>query len=171
MSEVKKKSAFKVWTEKNAGLWQVIKFTLVSMIAGGSEMVLYNVFLWILKGPLQNIDAIWFIFNYPHGAEGVMNDAGVIGRGTKVESRSTGQLLSALGTSGVKLDRQGNHNVKVGFAEPRRDGDSNAKIANILEYGRHGQPAKPFLKPAKSASKSAAIEAMKRKLEEEVQNK
>lgn len=81
MSEVKKKSAFKVWTEKNAGLWQVIKFTLVSMIAGGSEMVLYNVFLWILKGPLQNIDAIWFIFNYPHGAEGVMNDAGVIGRG------------------------------------------------------------------------------------------
>ena len=99
------------------------------------------------------------------------NLAGVIGRGTKVESRSTGQLLSALGTSGVKLDRQGNHNVKVGFAEPRRDGDSNAKIANILEYGRHGQPAKPFLKPAKSASKSAAIEAMKRKLEEEVQSK
>ena len=99
------------------------------------------------------------------------NLAGVIGRGTKVESRSTGQLLSALGTSGVKIDRQGNHNVKVGFAEPRRDGDSNAKIANILEYGRHGQPAKPFLKPAKSASKSAAIEAMKRKLEEEVQNR
>lgn len=99
------------------------------------------------------------------------NLAGVIGKGTKVESRSTGQLLSALGTSGVKLDRQGNHNVKVGFAEPRRDGDSNAKIANILEYGRHGQPAKPFLKPAKSASKSAAIEAMKRKLEEEVQSK
>ena len=99
------------------------------------------------------------------------NLAGVIGRGTKVDSRSTGQLLSALGTSGVKLDRQGNHNVKVGFAEPRRGGDSNAKIANILEYGRHGQPAKPFLKPAKSASKSAAIEAMKRKLEEEVQSK
>ena len=99
------------------------------------------------------------------------NLAGVIGRGTKVESRSTGQLLSALGTSSMKLDREGNHNVKVGFAEPRRDGDSNAKIANILEYGRHGQPAKPFLKPAKSASKSAAIEAMKRKLEEEVQSK
>ena len=81
MSEVKKKSAFKVWTEKYAALWQVIKFTLVSMIAGASEMVLYNVFLWILKGPLEGIDAIWFIFNYPHGAEGVMNDAGVIGRG------------------------------------------------------------------------------------------
>ncbi len=98
------------------------------------------------------------------------NLAGAVGRGTKEPSRSTGQLLSSLGTSGVKLDRDGNHNVKVGFAEPRRDGDSNAKIANILEYGRHGQPPKPFLKPAKSASKAAAIEAMKRKLEEEVQS-
>ena len=96
------------------------------------------------------------------------NLSGVIGRGTKEESRSTGQLLASLGTSSVKLDRDGNHNVKVGFAEPRRDGDSNAKIANILEYGRHGQPPKPFLKPAKSASKAAAIEAMKRALEEEV---
>ena len=98
------------------------------------------------------------------------NLAGAVGRGTKEPSRSTGQLLSSLGTSGVKLDRNGNHNVKVGFAEPRRDGDSNAKIANILEYGRHGQPPKPFLKPAKSASKATAIEAMKRKLEEEVQS-
>lgn len=96
------------------------------------------------------------------------NLAGVIGRGTKKESRSTGQLLSALGTSPVKVDKNGNHDVKIGFAEPRRNGDSNAKIANILEYGRHGQPPKPFLKPAKSASKAACIEAMKRKLEEEV---
>lgn len=96
------------------------------------------------------------------------NLAGVIGRGTKKRSQSTGQLLAALGTSGVRLDRNGNHNVKVGFAEPRRDGDSNAKIANILEYGRHGQAPKPFLKPAKSASRSACIEAMKRALEEEV---
>ena len=81
MSEVKKKSAFKVWTEKNAGLWQIIKFTLVSMIAGGSEMILYNVFLWLLKGPLMDIPVNWFIFQYPAGPEGLMNAAGVIGRG------------------------------------------------------------------------------------------
>lgn len=96
------------------------------------------------------------------------NLSGVIGKGTKIESRSTGQLLNALGVSTVKLDRDGNHNIKVGFAEPRRGGESNAKIANILEYGRHGQAAKPFLKPAKSASKSACIDAMKRALEEEI---
>ena len=50
------------------------------------------------------------------------NLASVIGRGTKTESRSTGQLLSALGVSGVRLDREGNHNVKIGFAEGRTDG-------------------------------------------------
>lgn len=96
------------------------------------------------------------------------NLAGVVGEGTKIKSRSTGQLVSALGVSPVKLDRNGNHDIKIGFAEPRSDGDSNAKIANILEYGRHGQPAKPFLKPAKSASKNECIEAMKTALENEV---
>ena len=58
--------------------------------------------------------------------------------------------------------------MKIGFAEPRSDGGSNAKIANILEYGRHGQPAKPFLKPARTQSRNACIETMKAKLQEEV---
>ncbi len=94
----------------------------------------------------------------------------VIGSGTKEPSRSTGQLLSALGTSPAMQDRDGNFNVKVGFAEPRSDGNSNAKIASVLEYGKSGQPPKPFLKPAKSASKNAAISAMKEKLEQEVES-
>lgn len=59
--------------------------------------------------------------------------------------------------------------MKVGFVEPRADGGSNAKLANILEYGKHRQPAKPFLKPAKSASRSAAIAAMQQRFEEEVE--
>ena len=81
MSEVKKQSAFKVWTQKHADLWQIIKFTLVSMIAGTSEMVLYNVFLWILRGPLMNISVDWFIFHYPGGAEGTVLADGTIARG------------------------------------------------------------------------------------------
>ena len=93
----------------------------------------------------------------------------VVGRGTKYDSRSTGELEGALGLSPSKLNRDGNHDIKVGFAEPRSDGSSNAKLANIIEYGKHGQPAKPFLKPAKTASKAACIEAMRQKFEEEVQ--
>jgi len=96
------------------------------------------------------------------------NLSSVVGRDTKVESRSTGELERSLGMSKARVDRNGNHNIKIGFAEPRSDGGSNAKIANILEYGRHGQPAKPFLKPAKSSSKSACEAAMKQKLEEEI---
>ena len=94
----------------------------------------------------------------------------VIGKGTKYKSRSTGQLVAALGLSPAKMDRNGNFNVKVGFREPRRGKTSNALIANVIEYGKHGQPPKPFLKPAKSASRAACIEAMKRRLEEEVGN-
>ena len=97
------------------------------------------------------------------------NLSSVIGSGTKYESRSTGELLRSLGTSPALQDKNGDFNVKVSFSEPRSDGDSNAKIATILEYGKSGQPAKPFLKPARSSSRNACISAMKAKLDEEVE--
>lgn len=97
------------------------------------------------------------------------NLSAVVGKNTKIESRSTGELELALGISPAKQDREGNFNVKIGFTEPRSDGGSNAKIANILEYGKHGQTPKPFLKPAKRRSKDACIEAMTKKLESEIE--
>ncbi len=97
------------------------------------------------------------------------NLSSIVGQGTKEESRSTGELERSLGLSPAKQKRDGSGwDVKVGFAEPRSDGGNNAKIANILEYGKHGQAPKPFLKPAKSSSKSAAVSAMKAKFESEV---
>lgn len=97
------------------------------------------------------------------------NLSSVVGKGTKEKSRSTGELERSLGLSPAKQKRDGSGwDVKVGFAEPRRDGGSNAKLANIIEYGKSGQPAKPFLKPAKSTSRKQCIEAMKAKLDEEV---
>lgn len=85
-----------------------------------------------------------------------------------LSGNSSCELIASLGLSSVKMDRNGNSNIKVGFAEPRSDGKSNAMIANIIEYGKHGQPARPFLKPAKSQSKKACIDAMTKKLEEEI---
>lgn len=96
------------------------------------------------------------------------NLSAVIGSGTKYDSRSTGELEASLGLSPVKADRDGNHNIKIGFSEPRHDGGSNAKLANILEYGKHGQPAKPFLKPAKTSSRAECIRVMTQTLNEEV---
>lgn len=96
------------------------------------------------------------------------NLSAVVGSGTKKKSRSTGELERSLGLSPAMQNRDGNWDVKVGFSEPRSDGGSNAKIANILEYGKSGQPPKPFLKSARSQSKNACIETMKAKLQEEV---
>jgi len=105
----------------------------------------------------------------------------VIGSGTILPSESTGELVSSLGVSSAKVDRSGIHNVKVGFNEPRRKQTkakgkrsyytaTNAMIANVIEYGKHGQPARPFLKPARSSSRKPCVEAMKAKLEEEINN-
>ena len=90
-----------------------------------------------------------------------------IGRGTKYKSRSTGKLAASLGVSPAKLDRDGNLDVKVGFSEGRGD-VSNAMLANVLEYGKHGQPPKPFLKRTKSSSRKPCIEAMQTSLKEEL---
>ena len=90
-----------------------------------------------------------------------------IGRGTKVKSRSTGKLLAALGVSPVKVNDGGNYDIKVGFVEGRGDAN-NAMLANLIEYGKHGQPAKPFLKQTKSSSRGPCVEAMQSVLKEEL---
>lgn len=85
-----------------------------------------------------------------------------------LSGKSTGELEKSLGLSGVRVDKNGDANIKIGFAEPRSDGKSNAMIANVLEYGRHNQPARPFLKPAKTQSKNNCIEVMTETLKEEL---
>lgn len=77
-------------------------------------------------------------------------------------SRSTGQLKGALGISPVKPSGLGGFDIRVGFAEPRKDGESNEMISNIIEYGKKGQAAKPFMKPAEDATKAK----VKAKMEE-----
>ena len=98
------------------------------------------------------------------------NLSSVIGKDTKTDSRSTGELEKSLGLSPVLIDDNGNANIKIGFKEPRSDGESNAKIARIIEYGKQGQPPKPFLKPARTSSKKACVKAMVDTLEQEVKN-
>ena len=95
------------------------------------------------------------------------NLSSAIGRNTKNKSRSTGKLLAALGVSPVKVNDMGNYDVKVGFAEGRGDAN-NAMLANLLEYGKSGQPPKPFLKRTKSSSQAPCIEAMQSVLKEEL---
>ena len=103
----------------------------------------------------------------------------VIGKDLKQKKRSTGELLSSLGVTPDDLDDNGVRNVKVGFNEPRLHqyeakgvrsyyDITNAMIANVLEYGKSGQPAKPFLKPARNKSRKACVQAMEKTIESEI---
>ena len=107
------------------------------------------------------------------------NLSSVVGSGTKYKSRSTGELEESLGIAPMDIDKDGNHNIKIGFNEPRRtqyeakskrsyNTATNAMVANVLEYGKHGQPAKPFLKPAISSSRSRCKKAMIDTFNEEI---
>lgn len=93
----------------------------------------------------------------------------VVGSGTKYKSRATGELVASLGVTPAKQNSDGNWNIKVGIGDRKdSEGVSNAFKGMVLEYGKSGQPPKPWLKPAKSASKKACIDAMKAKLESEL---
>jgi HK97 gp10 family phage protein len=104
-----------------------------------------------------------------------------------LKGESSGQLLGALGTSPVKPnDKLDGWDIKIGFAEPRQDKKggttykkklksgktseyqlTNAMVANILEYGKKGQAARPFMKPAEDATKAKARAKMKKVFTEE----
>ena len=79
---------------------------------------------------------------------------------------STGALLNSLGITPVD-NRDGYINCKVGFDGVDANGTPNVKKANILEYGSSRQPARPFLKPAATATRSK----VKAKVTKEVERK
>jgi len=89
-----------------------------------------------------------------------------------------GELINALGVTPVKTDKNGVHNAKIGFNEPRihqsaangkrsYSTQTNAMIATVLEYGRSNQPARPFLTPAKRSSQKQALAVMEKTYDEE----
>ena len=105
---------------------------------------------------------------------------GAIGGDTKEPSRSTGELVNSLGISPVMVDNKGITNVKIGFSEPRRHQyiakkkrsyytATNAMIANVLEYGKHGQPPRPWLKRAKTQAKKVFRAKMQEIIDKEVE--
>lgn len=97
------------------------------------------------------------------------NLSAVVGKDTKYPSRSTGSLEQSLGITPALQDRKGEWNIRVGVGDDKDSkGVPNAMKAQILEYGKSGQPAKPWMKPARSKSRKEAIERMKQVLEQEL---
>lgn len=92
-----------------------------------------------------------------------------IGKGEDT-SRSTGQLVAALGISPLGVTKNGDYNVSVGFAENRDDGVVNALLANLLEYGSTTRAAHPFLNKTRNTTKNSAVEAMSEEIRKHLKN-
>ncbi len=91
----------------------------------------------------------------------------VIGKDTKYTSRASGDLIQSLGVTPALQDRKGTWNIRVGVGGSKdRNGVPNALKAQVLEYGRPGQKAKPWMKPARTKARKETIERMKQVLEE-----
>lgn len=94
----------------------------------------------------------------------------VIGRDTKMESRSTGALEESLGITPALQDRNGDWNVRVGVGDSKDSlGVPNALKAQLLEYGKVGQPAKPWMKPARQKARKRMIAQMEDVLKKELE--
>ena len=96
------------------------------------------------------------------------NLADSIGRDTKQNSRSKGDLLKSIRITRPFLDKYSNWGIKVGCEGLDSKGVSNALKASVLEHGKSDQMARPWLKPSGSKSKKACIEKMKQAFEAEV---
>lgn len=84
----------------------------------------------------------------------------VIGRETKSKSRSKGNLIKAVKVTKAYQVANGDWHIKVGIYGYDSDGVPNALKAMVLEHGRSDMAAKPFLKPAISATKKQCVQAM-----------
>lgn len=94
-----------------------------------------------------------------------------IGQGTKGPSKSTGELLKSIESTKPEQDNNGNWTLRIGVPKTKDSkGVSNALKAAVIEYGKSGQPPKPWLKVTKSQSRKPCIEAMKSALDKEMKN-
>ena len=91
-------------------------------------------------------------------------------------SRSTGELVKALGCTPVRINYKGEYDVKIGFNEPRKNrsgkrDQTNAKIATVLEYGKTDmtQPPRPFLAPAVKKVRKKVLTEMESILSEAIE--
>lgn len=60
-------SKFKKFTEEHQNVWQLIKFTLISMIAGATEMGSYLLLNSVFLKSLNSQPFHWWIFHYAGG--------------------------------------------------------------------------------------------------------
>lgn len=74
---------------------------------------------------------------------------------------STGDLLKSITLTEPTLDRHYNYHSYISFRGTGSNGTPNGQKAMSKEYGTSEELATPFLRPAKEAKESEAVEAMR----------
>lgn len=83
--------------------------------------------------------------------------------------QSTGALEASLGITPVTLDQDGFWNAKVGFDGYDEKGVPNQLKARVMESGTSKIRKRPFVRPAVNAARGAALEAMQRVIDAEIE--
>lgn len=83
--------------------------------------------------------------------------------------QSTGALADSLGITPVSHDRDGWINAKVGFDGYDEKGVPNQLKARVMESGSSKIKKRPFVRPAVNAARKAALQAMQRVIDEEIE--
>ena len=68
----------KAFMTRHGNIWQIVKFTLISLIAFLAEFASMYALQYGLEGVLGNEDFHWFIFHYAAGRNGAFGTAGFI---------------------------------------------------------------------------------------------
>lgn len=76
------------------------------------------------------------------------------------KEKSSGDLLKSLGISPAGTDRNGDVNVKVGFAGYDQKGVPNALKARAMESGTSKLRKRPFVRPAVNRTRKKSKDAM-----------
>lgn len=84
-------------------------------------------------------------------------------------TQSTGALADSLGITPVSQDQDGFWNAKIGFDGYDEKGVPNQLKARVMESGSSKIKKRPFVRPAVNATKRAAVEAMQRVIDEEIE--
>jgi len=82
---------------------------------------------------------------------------------------SEGDLENSLGISPPGVDKNGNTNIKIGFAGLDRKGVPNVVKARAMESGTSVQDKKPFVRLGVNRSRDKSIKAMQDKYDEETE--
>ncbi len=90
-------------------------------------------------------------------AEAQVVEEAQVATGMQMGVYRTGETLRSIRRGKLKKDRDGIRTVSITFSGTNDKGERNAAVAFINEYGKRGQPARPFIATANAAAADSAV--------------